>query len=62
MNHEKKVNDWIKAGLKTYHIFDDSQEFIEFTESGMMKYLLKTFEHTVRCNFTCFVFDLKTRI
>ena len=53
-----KVQTWINAELKQYHVFVDSHEFAEFTESGFMKYLINNYDHNIKCGGDCFCFDL----
>lgn len=57
-----KVKQYTKSGLTKITLFQDDPDFNEFSESGMMKFLLETYEHETRCGGDCFVFFLDKKI
>ena len=55
---ELKVETLKLLGYTTYRIFEDSDEFKEYAESGFMNWLLCTYEHEIKGCGSIFIIDL----
>ena len=51
-----------ESGITEMRIFADSIQFNEYTDSGMMTYLISNFDHSVHCGGNLFKINLNKPI